>query len=888
MMTSKNFFSTIAALLLIGFVCSGQTGKVSGRVRDRDTQSPISLANVFINHSTIHALTNAAGEFSLSNIDQPAVYEVVVSFAGYESTKLKISLTDFEVKLGTIFLDRSKDTLNTLSNRTKRDGVWKKNYKRFKDGFLGSDDFAKACEILNPWVIQFSEDKNDHGLIAYADAPLEIENRRLGYRIFTYLGGFKIMSGNHVLPYPARFEELPYASRNELAGWKESREKVYQFSLQHLFKAMIEHRVYQEGFSIHKVSAMGLSSNAWVDTLKLITPTPQPGIYMIAFKGTIEIVYRSRNTQQSTVPIGWIELKKDFILVNREGFEINPTGIITSGKLNDSRIAHLLPMNYKPEHSDNYRSESENAVPVAKLLEKCYVHTDKPYYYPGETIWFKGYINYVDTLWRQSLSRTLHIEFIDPKRKSIVLSKILKIDSGLFHGDFEIPDTLKANTYYLRAYTNLNRNFGDENLYVKPVPILYLMDRPDPSQYSYQQKKHEQIAIQTDKQSYALRDKVTLILQTSNGQKPISANLSVSVTDAEQVIPVEVGADILHYYPIKEIPAIKNSNPVYPIEYGIDFSGQFFNDMGKPKKTVLNMIQIQPRNLFQVETNASGFFTLKDLNFNDSSVFTYKPEIKSSKPSGKVKLLSRAIPKIELPEQKINFKLLLTDSLQREVRIDSLTGDSKFLNEVVVKGKKINTPIQVGTNSVHVIEGSEIQAGNVFLNLMRIPRLRVVISEGSISWIGGSYSNSGGVPLAVFVDGVLRTDPTTPVDALNSVNPNSILFLTVSPGAISVTTKPVWWDDSPKFQILKVRGYSSGRKFQHIDYSDSVANKSTERDIRSTIYWNPNVEITKKRGQTTLSFYSADLPGRYRIVVEGITEEGYPVRAESYITIDNE
>ncbi|MFN8889747.1 MAG: carboxypeptidase-like regulatory domain-containing protein, partial [Cyclobacteriaceae bacterium] len=108
MMTSKNFFSTIAALLLIGFVCSGQTGKVSGRVRDRDTQSPISLANVFINHSTIHALTNAAGEFSLSNIDQPAVYEVVVSFAGYESTKLKISLTDFEVKLGTIFLDRSK------------------------------------------------------------------------------------------------------------------------------------------------------------------------------------------------------------------------------------------------------------------------------------------------------------------------------------------------------------------------------------------------------------------------------------------------------------------------------------------------------------------------------------------------------------------------------------------------------------------------------------------------------------------------------------------------------------------------------------------------------------------------------------------------------------
>ncbi len=528
MIKPKKLVGAIATWLSIAVVCYSQTGKVSGKVMDRDTQTPIPFASVFINNTTIHTVTDKLGEFVLVDIDQPAVYEVVVSLAGYESIKQKISLTDFEVKLGAILLDRSKDSDNVPIAKAKRDAKWERSYKRFKETFLGMNDFSKACKILNPWVINFSEDKNDKGLIAYADMPIEIENRRLGYKVFVYLHGFRVVKENYVTPDHARFEELPFANQNELNSWKESREKEYQFSLQHLFKAMIEHRVYQEGFSIHKVSAMGLSSNAWVDTLKLITPTPQPGIYMIAFKGTIEIVYRSRNTQQSTVPIGWIELKKDFILVNREGFEINPTGIITSGKLNDSRIAHLLPMNYKPEHSDNYRSESENAVPVAKLLEKCYVHTDKPYYYPGETIWFKGYINYVDTLWRQSLSRTLHIEFIDPKRKSIVLSKILKIDSGLFHGDFEIPDTLKANTYYLRAYTNLNRNFGDENLYVKPVPILYLMDRPDPSQYSYQQKKHEQIAIQTDKQSYALRDKVTLILQTSNGQKPISASRCIT------------------------------------------------------------------------------------------------------------------------------------------------------------------------------------------------------------------------------------------------------------------------------------------------------------------------------------------------------------------------
>ncbi len=888
-MNPQKILSTLATWLSISVVCYSQTGKVSGRVIDQATQTPIAYASVFINNSTIYTVTNTLGEFLLSDIDQPAVYEVVVSFSGYESSKLKISLTDFEVKVGSIPLRKSQTTPPLPSTKVKRDVTWERNYKQFKEAFLGIHEFAKACTILNPQVIHFSEDKNDHALIASSTTPIEIENRKLGYKMFVYLNEFKVTSDSYSIVGNTRFDELPFASQREAVSWKDSRERAYQFSLQHLFKAIIEQRVYREGFSLHQASVVGVSSSVWVDTVSLIAPAPQPDIYKIAFKGPIEIVSRKNNGSRSATTIGWIELKKDFILVNREGFEINPTGVVTHGKLHDARVANLLPINYRPEHANKrHPTIEENAVPLTQLLEKCYLHTDKPYYYPGETIWFKGYINYVDAQWRQTLSRTLYVEFIDAARKSIVHSKILKIDSGLFHGDFEIPDTLKANTYYVRAYTHLNRNFGDDHLYVKPVPILYLRDRPDPSQCTYQNKPHEQLSIHTDQQRYRLRDKITLKLQTSSGQLPIAANLSVSVTDAEQVIPVNAGDDILQAYPLTKIPEIKNGAPLYQIEYGIDFSGQFFNDMGKPKKAVLNIIQIEPRNLFQVETDTKGFFTLKDLDFSDTSIFTYKPEVRSSKPSGKVTLLNRAIPKIEFPQQKINFKLLLTDSLQREVKYDSLLGDTKVLNEVVVQGKKVNTPIQVSTSSVHVIEGSEIQGGNVFLNLMRIPRLRVVLGEGSISWIKGASSNAGGAPLAVFVDGILRTYPATPVDVIGSLDPNNILFLTVSDGAISVTTKPVWWDDTRKFQVVKLKGYSPGRTFQHVDYSDSLARKSSNRDIRSTLYWNPNVETSRNFGQATLSFYSADLPGRYRIVVEGITKDGNPVRAESYITVDDE
>lgn len=888
-MNPKRLVYTITILLFLVEICYSQAGKVSGRVLDKDSQKPIPFANVFINNSSIGTVTDTSGIFIFTNLNQPAVYEIVVSFVGYESVTLKISVTDFEVKVGTILLQDSDVSLDTITVSSKKDKKWERNYKRFRIAFLGINEFAKACTILNPWVINFSEDEKDKGLIAFSDSPIEIENRMLGYKVFFYLNEFKSIEENYLILGNTRFDELAFTNQSELASWKENRKKAYQLSLQHLFKAMVEQRIYQQGFSLYKVTSTDLYSNTWVDTLKVITPTPQSGIYKISFKVSIEILYRKSNAQRSSISAGWIELKKDFILVNREGYEINPTGVITSGKLNDSRIANLLPIDYKPDDSnESSRSIQENAIPLTKLIERCYIHTDKPYYYPGETLWYKGYINYAEPPMRESLSRTMYVEFIDAKRKSVVLSQIVRIDSGIFSGDFVVPDTLRANVYYLRAYTNLNRNFGDDKLYAKPIPILYLMDRADPSQSRYQGKKHEKLSISTDKQEYKLRDKIILNLQTYSGQLPISANLSVSVTDAEQVIPIEEERDIVSSFLISEIPEVKSSNQVYPIEYGIELSGQFLNDSGKPKKAILNIIQIVPRNLFQVESNHRGFFEVRDLNFSDSSFFTYKPEVKSSKPSGKVTLLPRSIPKIELPEQKANLKVLLTDSLQREVRYDSLLKDTKLLNEVVVKGRKINTPIQVGTTSVYVIEGSEIKAGNIFINLMQVPRLRVVMGEGRIYFIGRAALIDGGPDLAVYVDGILRTDPATSVDALNSVNPNSILFVTVSGGAISVTTKPVWWDDSPKFQLLKLKGYSSGRKFQSIDYSDSIASNSMNKDIRSTIYWNPNVVTSKDLGQSTLSFYSADLPGRYRIVVEGVTEEGSPIRSESYIKIDDE
>ena len=44
-------------------------------------------------------------------------------------------------------------------------------------------------------------------------------------------------------------------------------------------------------------------------------------------------------------------------------------------------------------------------------------------------------------------------------------------------------------------------------------------------------------------------------------------------------------------------------------------------------------------------------------------------------------------------------------------------------------------------------------------------------------------------------------------------------------------------------------------------------------DFRSTLYWNPSLQ-TDSSGECDFLFYSADKATTYKVVIEGLTEEG--------------
>ncbi len=103
-----------------------------------------------------------------------------------------------------------------------------------------------------------------------------------------------------------------------------------------------------------------------------------------------------------------------------------------------------------------------------------------------------------------------------------------------------------------------------------------------------------------------------------------------------------------------------------------------------------------------------------------------------------------------------------------------------------------------------------------------------------------------------------------------------------SGGAISIYTRrgdDVKIEPGKGLANNKVSGYTAIRQFYSPNYSSfSAANE--KRDLRTTLYWNPQVVTTPLKNKVKLSFYNNDVSKSFRVVIEGITKDGQLVRLE--------
>jgi Large extracellular alpha-helical protein len=102
--------------------------------------------------------------------------------------------------------------------------------------------------------------------------------------------------------------------------------------------------------------------------------------------------------------------------------------------------------------------------------EKVYLHTDKPYYSAGETLWFSAYLTNAATHISNTKSRYIYVELLDIGDFVVSRVKIRK-DSIGFKGYIKLSPETPAGMYNLRAYTYWMQNVHRDFFFTKQIYI---------------------------------------------------------------------------------------------------------------------------------------------------------------------------------------------------------------------------------------------------------------------------------------------------------------------------------------------------------------------------------------------------------------------------------
>jgi len=143
--------------------------------------------------------------------------------------------------------------------------------------------------------------------------------------------------------------------------------------------------------------------------------------------------------------------------------------------------------------------------------------------------------------------------------------------------------------------------------------------------------------------------------------------------------------------------------------------------------------------------------------------------------------------------------------------------------------------------------------------------------------------------MRIIIDGIMLDDKAS----LNDINTNEIYSIEVlrgggflaiygsnAPGGALVITMKHGGEGTGYFSsqlsngitTCRYTGFYKAKAFYTPKYTLPKKDSDTA-DLRSTIYWNPNI-VTDKDGKATATFYNNDTKGAYRVVIEGIDDDG--------------
>jgi hypothetical protein len=293
--------------------------------------------------------------------------------------------------------------------------------------------------------------------------------------------------------------------------------------------------------------------------------------------------------------------------------------------------------------------------------------------------------------------------------------------------------------------------------------------------------------------------------------------------------------------------------------------------------------------------NADGTFSNPSILFDTAHIYYNFPKISALK-SASVQFMPDRLPAPALFPGVKNFNLvpdttgfyrqwLLVQQANNQARrlkvieLENVTVTSKTKSPLQLMDEKYASGLFIGDAYQFDLVNDPVAMGsiNIFYYLQgKVAGLQVDASRTppTLAWRGGSPQ--------LYLD----ETPTDP-DFISSVNVNDVAYIKVfrppfmggfngANGAIAIYTRKgndMKMTPGKGLSNNKVFGYTQIKEFYSPNYS-SFSKRNEEKDLRTTLYWNPAVIINAQKRQAVLSFYNNDVSQAFRVIIEGITSDG--------------
>jgi hypothetical protein len=345
-------------LLLMPLCCFAQL-KVRGKIVNAADGKPVPDASVFFNNATIGTKSAQDGSFVLRGV-RPGQYDMVVSVVGYERYNLPIMVND-DLALPDIKITAKIMMLKAVTIGTAQ--RWKK-LKEFKEQFFGRSAFATQCKLKNPEVLELYYSNRGIKLTGQSDEFLEIENNALGYKLKYLLNSFVLDKDEQQVAYEGSvlFEEKAGTPADSLR-WKKNRQTVYNGSTTHFLREVLAGNTEQDYLVRNYCINWKDETNGQLvyDTLRAtdyVHRTERRGVFAMSNDDKIEIFYFKpryspgygfvdRNKRPGT-RVATITFIDKYLLFDSNGTILNPLGARFDQAWGVTRVAQLLPIDYRP------------------------------------------------------------------------------------------------------------------------------------------------------------------------------------------------------------------------------------------------------------------------------------------------------------------------------------------------------------------------------------------------------------------------------------------------------------------------------------------------------------------------------------------------------------